>query len=84
MIRMVQFIQKTEDFNFSLLGGSGQKSLQLVRLFDFNFLVHNILKEADINCFFKVLAKFGDYKHNKDIKKLWKKNGFMVLIETFP
>ena len=29
----------------------------------------NILKEADINFFFKVLAKFGDNKHDKDIKK---------------
>ena len=31
--------------------------------------VHNILKEVDINCFFKVLAKFSDYKHNKDKKE---------------
>ena len=30
-----------------------------------------ILKEADINFVFKVLAKFGDYKDNKDIKKKW-------------
>ena len=30
----------------------------------------NILKEADINVVFKVLAKFGHYKDNKDIKKL--------------
>ena len=30
----------------------------------------NILKEADINFFFNVLAKFGDYKDNKDIKKM--------------
>jgi len=37
-------------------------------------LVLNILKEADINFFFKVLAKFGDNKHNKDIKK----NGFFT------
>ena len=29
----------------------------------------NILKEADINFVFKVLAKFGDYKDNKEIKK---------------
>ena len=36
-------------------------------LFDFNFLVLNILKEADINFVFKVLAKFGDYKDNKEI-----------------
>ena len=55
MIRMVKFIQKSEDFNFSLLGGSGQKSRLSVGLFDFNFLVLNILKEADINFFFKVL-----------------------------
>ena len=53
------------------MGGSGQKSRLLVRLFDFAFLVQNILKEVDINFFFKVLAKFGDYKHNKDIKEMW-------------
>ena len=53
--------------NFSLLVGSGQKS---VGLFDFNFLVLNILIEADINFFFKVLAKFGDNKQNKDINKI--------------
>ena len=57
---------KTEDFNFSLLGGSWQKSL-LVIVFDFR--VQNILKETDINLVFKVLAKFGAYKHYKDIKK---------------
>ena len=45
-----------------------------VGLFDFKFWVLNILKEADINYFFKVLAKFGDNKHNKDIQKLWTKN----------
>ena len=33
-------------------------------------LVPNILKEADINFFFKVLAKFGDYKDNKAIEKV--------------
>ena len=71
MVKMVQFIQKSEDFNFSLLGGSGQKSRLSVRLFDFNFLVLNILKEADINFFFKVLAKFGDNNHKKDIKKMF-------------
>ena len=52
-----------------MIGGSGQKSRLLVRLFDFAFLVQNILKEVDINFFFKVLAKFGDYKPNKDIQK---------------
>ena len=60
---------ESENFNCSLLGGSGQKSQLSVGLFDFNFLVLNILKEADINFFFKVLAKFGDNKHNKGIKK---------------
>ena len=61
----------------------------------FHFFGPNILKEADINVFFKVLAKFGDYKHNKDIKKirvkmikvkvkfLWKLLMFLF-IETFP
>ena len=34
------------------------------------FLVQNMLKEADINFVFKVLAKNGDYKDNKDIKKI--------------
>ena len=38
---------------------------------DFPLFVPNILKEADINFVFKNLAKFGDYKDNKDIKKLW-------------
>ena len=52
------------------------KSRLSVTLFDFNFLVLYILKEADINLFFKVLAKFGDNKHNKDIKKKWEKNVF--------
>ena len=33
-----------------------------------DFLVLNILKEADINFVFKVLDKFGDNKHNEDIK----------------
>ena len=79
MVRMVQFIQKSEDFNFSLLGGSGQKSRLSVELFDFNFLVLNILKEADINFFFKVLAKFGDNKHNKDIKKNCEKKCFFSI-----
>ena len=46
-----------------------QKLCLSVWLFDFIFLILNILKEADINFFFKVLAKFGDNKHKKDIKK---------------
>ena len=29
-----------------------------------------MLKGADINLFFKVLAKFGDYKDDKEIKKI--------------
>ena len=78
---------------------SGQKSRLSVGLFDFNFLVLNILKEADINFFFKVLAKFGNYKHNKDIKKncgkkwvffieggwgnIWMENS-ITFNETFP
>ena len=33
------------------------KSQLLVRLFDFDFLVQNILQEADTICFFKVLFK---------------------------
>ena len=68
MIRMVQFIQKSEDFNFSLLGGVRAEIKAVSQTFDFNFLVLNILKEGDINFLFKVLAKFFDYKHNKDIK----------------
>ena len=36
----------------------------------------NILKEADIISFFKVLPKFGDNKHNKDIKKIVGKKMF--------
>ena len=58
---------------------SGQKSRLSVGLFDFNFLVLNILKEADINFFFKVLAKFGDNKHNKDITKIVEKKCFFSI-----
>ena len=41
------------------------------KTFVFHFFGPNILKEEDINFIFKVLAKFGDYKHNKDIKKMF-------------
>ena len=41
----------------------------MVHVFDFEFQVQNILKEAENNFLFKVLAKFGVNKHNKDIKK---------------
>ena len=41
--------------------------------------VPNILKEADIIFFFKVLAKFGDYKHNKDITKNVEKKCFFSI-----
>ena len=47
------------------MGGSRQKSRLSVRLFDFKVLVLSILKEADINFFFK----FGGNKHNKDLNK---------------
>ena len=63
-------------FIFHYWRESGQKSRLSVGLFDFNFLVLNILKEADINFFFKVLAKFGDNKHNKDMKKIVEKKCF--------
>jgi len=44
-------------------------------------LVLNILKEADVNFFFKVLGKFGDNKHNKDIKKnCGKQNVFSSIV----
>ena len=55
------------------MGGSGQKSQLAVGLFDFNFLVLIILKEADNYFFFKVLAKFVDDIHNKDIKRIVEK-----------
>ena len=42
----------------------------LVQGFDFDFDVPNILKEAENNFLFKVLAKLADYKHNKDIQKI--------------
>ena len=42
-------------------------------------MVLNILKEADINLFFKVLAKFGNNKHNKDIKKIVEKKCFFSI-----
>ena len=38
--------------------------------FDFHFCPKNIFKKANIIFFFKVLAKFGDYKDNKNIKKI--------------
>ena len=57
---------------FHYWGGQGRNH----GLFDFTFLVLNILKEADINFFFKVLAKFGDNEHNKDIKKIVEKKMF--------
>ena len=61
-------------------------------------MVLNSLKEADINFFFKVLAKFCDNEHNKDIKKniffpskgggkIWIENSITInvfFIETFP
>ena len=34
-------------------------------------------KEGDINFVFKVLAKFGDCKDNKDIKKNWNFDFFL-------
>ena len=37
------------------------------------------LKEVDIKFVFKVIAKFGDYKHNKDIKKNCGKKTFFPL-----
>ena len=56
-------------FKLTGIGGVKAKISALLALFDFNFLVQNILKEGDINFFFKVFAKFGGYKHNEDIKK---------------
>ena len=43
----------------------------LVHVFDFEFYVQNILKEAENNFLFEVLAKLCDDKHNKEerIKK---------------
>ena len=42
----------------------------LVKLFDFHYFPKNILKEEDIIFFFKVLAKFGEYKDKKDMKNI--------------
>ena len=50
-----------------------------VELFDFNVLVLNILIEADINIFFKVLAKFDDYKDNNNIQKNCGKKRFFSI-----
>ena len=38
-----------------------------------------MLKEADINLFFKVLAKIGHNKHNKDIKTNVEKKCFFSI-----
>ena len=62
MIRMVFFVQKSEDFNFSLLVGSGKKSRLLVKLFNFHFFIPDILKEADIN-YFLMPFKFLTWNH---------------------
>ena len=35
-----------------------------------NIYVQNILKEAENSFLFEVLAKLGDYKNNKDMKKI--------------
>ena len=70
MIRMVyNSSRKLKTLIFHYWVGQGRNLGFLVTLFDFDFLVQNILKEADINVCFKVLAKFTDYKHNKNIKK---------------
>ena len=57
--------------SFKMFWGGKQKSGSLTKSWDFypdfHFSQKNILKGADINFFFKVLAKFGDYKDNKDI-----------------
>ena len=69
LINLVLFwfcIQKSEDFNFSVLGGSGQNS----RTFSFKLFGSNHFKLNRYQFFFKVLPKFGDNKHNKDIKKI--------------
>ena len=48
----------------------------MVGFYDIDCYGLNCIKEADINFFFKVLAKFGDNKHNKDIKKIVEKKCF--------
>ena len=48
-------------------GGGVRVEIPAVSLFDFHFSPHFFFKEADIIFFFKVLAKFGDYKDNKDM-----------------
>ena len=66
MIRMVQFIQKTEDFNFLLLRGSGQIFGLVVRfyfnLFYFISMVISFKIWQIIIFFFKVLAELGYFK----------------------
>ena len=59
--------KKLNTLMFPYWGGQGRNPGWL---FDFHSFHQNILKVADINFFFKVLAKFGDYKDNKVIKKI--------------
>ena len=53
---------------FHYLGGQGKNHSCQLDFLTSTLLVPNILKEADINYFFKVLVKIGDYKHNIHIK----------------
>ena len=45
MMRIVNFVQKTEGFSFSLFGGSGQISWRFVRINDFDFVGPNIKQQ---------------------------------------
>ena len=53
-----------------IIGGVRVEIPAVSRTFWLPLFPQNILKEADINIFFKVLAKFNDYKDSKDIKKI--------------
>ena len=58
--------------------GSWQKSWLLVRLYDFNFLVHNILKEQPGHIYYKLYnILYGSEKHTISIKvgKIYYING---------
>ena len=41
------------------------------------FFQENYKDDQNINCFFKILAKFGDHKHNKDMEKNCGKKMFL-------
>ena len=76
---LVFFSRKIKTLIFQYWGGQVRFPRILVQGFDFKINAPNILKEAGNYFLFEVLAKLGDYKHNKYITKY-----LLILMETFP